>query len=180
MSGRMAATVKVCDFPRSFSFIWLIVPCASLTVGSAVGSIGDLFAKVKAIDAKHGKFDFVLCTGDFFGVNSTDENHVQDDAKKLLAGDLEGETTAYSHKRAQLIPCKAPIECYIMQGEHPLPENVVEKFAKTGGELCKNVFLLSEYSNIRPCTQPFSHCNRQVRDYHYCKRTPHCMPRGDI
>lgn len=38
---------------------------------------------------------------------------------------------------------KAPIECYIMQGEYPLPESVVEKFAKTGGELCKNVFLLS-------------------------------------
>jgi hypothetical protein len=35
-----------------------------------------------------------------------------------------------------------------MQGEHPLPGNVVEKFAKTGGELCKNVFLLSEYCNI--------------------------------
>jgi len=38
----------------------------------------------------------------------------------------------------------APIECYIMQGEHPLPQSVVEKFAKTGGELCKNVFLLSK------------------------------------
>lgn len=90
-----------------------------LTVGSALGAISDLFVKIKAINAKHGKFDFVLCIGDFFGPD--------DDTVKLLAGDLE-----------------APIECYIMQGEHPLPENVVEKFAKTGGELCKNVFLLSK------------------------------------
>jgi hypothetical protein len=37
-----------------------------------------------------------------------------------------------------------------MQGDHPLPENVIEKFAKTRGELCKNVFLLSEYHNIAP------------------------------
>jgi hypothetical protein len=34
-----------------------------------------------------------------------------------------------------------------MQGDQPLPGNVVEKFAKTGGELCKNVFLMSAYAN---------------------------------
>ena len=32
-----------------------------------------------------------------------------------------------------------------MQGECPLPTVVVEKFAKTGGELCKNVFLMSTF-----------------------------------
>ena len=31
-----------------------------------------------------------------------------------------------------------------MQGGYPLPETVVAKVAKTGGEICKNVFLLSE------------------------------------
>ena len=39
----------------------------------------------------------------------------------------------------------APIECFIMQGEHALPPPVIEKFAKTGGQLSKNVFLLREY-----------------------------------
>ncbi len=39
----------------------------------------------------------------------------------------------------------APIECYIMQGEIPLPEIVVQRFAKTGGELCRGLFLLSKY-----------------------------------
>ena len=38
-----------------------------LTVGPAVGAIRELFTKVKAIDAKHGKFDLVICVGDFFG-----------------------------------------------------------------------------------------------------------------
>ena len=38
----------------------------------------------------------------------------------------------------------APVECYIMQGEYPLPAPVIDKFAKTGGALSKNVFLLRE------------------------------------
>lgn len=36
------------------------------------------------------------------------------------------------------------MRCYIMQGNQPLPERIIQKFAKTGGELCKDVFLLSE------------------------------------
>ncbi|KAF9566308.1 nuclear protein [Agrocybe pediades] len=100
-----------------------------LTVGSAVGSIRDLFAKVKAVDAKHGKFDIVLCTGDFFGPPSEKEKDEDEESElnMLLEGKLE-----------------APIECYIMQGEYPLPPKVVDKFAKTGGELCKNVFLMTK------------------------------------
>ncbi|KAF5380851.1 hypothetical protein D9615_004106 [Tricholomella constricta] len=96
-----------------------------LAVGSAAGSISDLFAKVKTIDAKHGKFDLVLCTGDFFGPVKDSEE--ENDTSKLLSGELE-----------------VPIDCYIMQGEYPLPEKVIERFAKTGGELCKKVFLLSK------------------------------------
>lgn len=39
----------------------------------------------------------------------------------------------------------APLECFIMQGEHALPLPVIEKFSKTGGQLAKNVFLLRGY-----------------------------------
>ncbi|KAJ3569956.1 hypothetical protein NP233_g4719 [Leucocoprinus birnbaumii] len=86
-----------------------------LTVGSAVGSISALLAKIKAIDAKHGKFDLALCIGDFFGPSKedTEEEDGDDDISLLLDGKLEG----------------AP---------------VISKFAKTGGELCKNVFLLGK------------------------------------
>ncbi|KAG6898272.1 hypothetical protein C0992_000717 [Termitomyces sp. T32_za158] len=101
-------------------------PLKILAVGSAAGSIKDLFAKIKVIDAKHGKFDLVLCTGDFFGPQD-DVSNLEDETSQLLAGELE-----------------APIDCYIMQGDHPLPEKVVEKFAKDGGELCERVFLLSK------------------------------------
>lgn len=97
---------------------------ARLTVGAVVGSIRDLFAKIAAIDAKHGKFDFVLCVGDLFG--SLEDSDAQDEINQLLDGKIV-----------------APAECYVMQGENPLPDSVIQRFAKTGGELCKNVFLMS-------------------------------------
>jgi hypothetical protein len=64
------------------------VNATRLAVGSAAGSIRELFAKIKAIDAKHGKFDIVLCTGDFFGPTSSDDE--KSDLPHLLAGQLEG------------------------------------------------------------------------------------------
>ncbi|KAF9227729.1 hypothetical protein BS17DRAFT_764139 [Gyrodon lividus] len=99
-----------------------------LTVGSAVGSIRDLFAKIRAIDAKHG---------DFFGPlqehSAGKDDH--NEALQLLGGTIPGMT---------LHTFAAPLKCYIMQGENPLPESVIEKYAKTGGELCKDIFLLNK------------------------------------
>jgi hypothetical protein len=39
-----------------------------------------------------------------------------------------------------------------MQGDNPLPDSVIEKYTKTSGELCKDVFLLSELSIL--CRSP--------------------------
>jgi hypothetical protein len=61
-----------------------------LTVGSALGSIRELFAKVSAIDKKHGKFDLLLCVGDFFGPPTEDSGTSDGDASQLLDGLLEG------------------------------------------------------------------------------------------
>ncbi len=46
-----------------------------------------------------------------------------------------------------------------MQGEHPMPEIVIEQFSKTNGELCDNVFLLSGPNVIpfTPCTEILIH-----------------------
>ncbi len=111
-----------------------------MAVGSAVGAFTELFAKVKAIDAKHGKFDLVLCVGDFFGPD-TEEGELS----QLLNDEIEGAFQhlllvhyAYSHS-------PVPIPCYVMQGEHPVPQAAIEKFAKSGSEIGKNVFLMSEF-----------------------------------
>ncbi|KAH9966399.1 CwfJ C-terminus 1-domain-containing protein-like protein [Russula dissimulans] len=96
-----------------------------LVTGSAMGSISPLFDKILAIQNKHGPFQLALCIGDFFGPVSGGNN--SDEVGRLLEGELH-----------------VPIPCYVMQGEHPLPERVIEQFSKTNGELCKNVFLLSK------------------------------------
>jgi len=95
-----------------------------LVVGSAMGSIATLFDKMSAIHEKHGPFNLALCAGDFFGPPGVDDRGI---AEKLLGGQL-----------------RAPLPCYIMQGEHPIPEIVIERFSKTNGELCENVFLLGK------------------------------------
>ncbi|KAF8469918.1 CwfJ C-terminus 1-domain-containing protein-like protein [Gautieria morchelliformis] len=96
-----------------------------LAVGSALGSFKSLFSKVKAIDLKHGKFEIVLATGDFFGPSS--DGSVEDELNELLQDKLE-----------------VPIQVYIMQGKHPLPQAVIDKVKESGGQLCTNVFLLNK------------------------------------
>ncbi|KAJ8521668.1 hypothetical protein ONZ45_g1663 [Pleurotus djamor] len=63
-------------------------PTKILTVGSAVGSIRDLFTKVKGINTKHGPFDFVLCLGDFFGPPS--DGTTPEQISELIDGHIEG------------------------------------------------------------------------------------------
>ncbi|EPQ57901.1 hypothetical protein GLOTRDRAFT_36948, partial [Gloeophyllum trabeum ATCC 11539] len=89
-----------------------------LTVGPANGAIGELFAKIKSINDKHGPFDLAICTGDFFGPPRPKE---------------------------QAADWKSPLECLVMQGEHALPERVIEKVQKSGGTVTKNVFILQKY-----------------------------------
>lgn len=74
------------------------LPLSSLTVGSAVGSIKELFAKIQAIDAKHGKFDFAICVGDFFGApkDATQDYTEDHELIQLLEGRLEGRAASVS------------------------------------------------------------------------------------
>jgi hypothetical protein len=149
----------------------LIIDFYRLTVGSAIGSIRDLFVKIKAIDDKHGKFDLVLCTGDFFGPPKAPDVAVneEDELLQLLRGELEG-SSGYLVLFVVTHFSPAPIECYIMQGEYPLPEPVIEKFAKTGGQLCKSVFLLSEPEEYVVCLVDLC-VFRQVWHHYDCPRT---------
>ena len=61
----------------------------SLTVGPAVGSIRELFTKVKSINSKHGQFELVLCVGDFFGPSGT-RGQESPDISSLLNGEING------------------------------------------------------------------------------------------
>lgn len=70
---------------------------------------------MKALDAKHGKFDLVLCVGDFFGPpKDEDEPYTEDDeVVQLLEGKLEGRVRSvfparlsYSQKGARCSPSR--------------------------------------------------------------------------
>jgi hypothetical protein len=54
-----------------------------LATGSVSGVFSEFFDKLRSIDAKHGKFDFVLCVGDFFGTAKDEE------IRRLLDGEIE-------------------------------------------------------------------------------------------
>jgi hypothetical protein len=54
-----------------------------LATGPVSGLFSEFFDKLRSIDAKHGKFDFVLCVGDFFGAAKDEE------IRRLLDGELE-------------------------------------------------------------------------------------------
>jgi hypothetical protein len=69
----------------------------SLTIGPVVGAIRDAFAKVKAIDAKHGKFDLVLAVGDFFGPIQ-DGKEPSEEIQDLMDGKMEGEYSFHQLK----------------------------------------------------------------------------------
>ncbi|KAH0830728.1 hypothetical protein J3R83DRAFT_2206 [Lanmaoa asiatica] len=74
-------------------------PVKILTVGSAFGSISNLFSKIRTIDAKHGKFDCVLCLGDFFGPlqEHSSASETQTQIVELLNGTLQGMIHACLH-----------------------------------------------------------------------------------
>ena len=82
----------------------------------------------------------VLATGDFFGPSSDDFN--EDELKELLENKLEGCYTIIL-KYILAKTTTVPIQVYIMQGEHPLPQAVIDKVKESGGQLCNNIFLLS-------------------------------------
>jgi hypothetical protein len=62
----------------------------SIVVGAALGNVSSLFEKVKALDAKYGKFEFAICVGDFFGPTSGENDAEIED---LLAGRTTGSSS---------------------------------------------------------------------------------------
>jgi hypothetical protein len=63
----------------------------SLTIGSVLGAYSSLVAKVNAIDGKHGKFETVICVGDFFAVPGSEDTELN----ALLAGEIKSTETPF-------------------------------------------------------------------------------------
>ncbi|KAF9144130.1 hypothetical protein BGX30_013668 [Mortierella sp. GBA39] len=97
-----------------------------LVVGSANGDLRNLCAKVGTMQAKHGPFDILFCTGNFFSQETPIE--VIDE---LLENKLE-----------------FPITTYFMHGDNGVP-GIIERTAKRkNGEICNNLFYLGKHGTM--------------------------------
>lgn len=150
---------------------------ARLTVGSAAGAIRELFTKVQAIDAKHGKFDLVLCTGDFFGPpkGEGEEYTDEDDVMQLLNGALDGEypslcsvcvdlTQAIQHPW-NASSCKVNMHC----------RNQSLRSSQKQEDSCQRTcsYSVGAYRDVRCSSDRIA---RQVRSNDNSARVTRCMP----
>ncbi|KAG0371220.1 GPI inositol deacylase [Mortierella sp. AD032] len=97
-----------------------------LVVGSANGDLRNLCAKVGTMQAKHGPFNILFCTGNFFAQETPIE--VIDE---LLEDKLD-----------------FPITTYFMHGDNGVP-GIIERTAKRkNGEVCNNLFYLGKHGTM--------------------------------
>ncbi|KAG0214875.1 GPI inositol deacylase [Mortierella sp. NVP41] len=97
-----------------------------LVVGSANGDLRNLCSKVGTMQAKHGPFDVLFCTGNFFAPETPIE--VIDD---LMENKLD-----------------FPITTYFMHGDNGVP-GIIERTAKRkNGEICNNLFYLGKHGTM--------------------------------
>ncbi|KAF9978326.1 hypothetical protein BGZ73_002917 [Actinomortierella ambigua] len=95
----------------------------SLAVGSANGDLATLVSKVTTIHSKHGPFDMLFCTGNFFGAETSNEL-----VTDLLAGKFD-----------------FPMTTYFIHGSSGVPERVAQRALSSGGEVCPNLFYLGSH-----------------------------------
>ena len=118
----------------------------------------------------------VLATGDFFGPSS--DGSSDEELTELLADKLEG----WGIIVCAFIAAKTtsvPIQVYAMQGEHPLPQVVIEKAQASGGQLCTNVYLLSALNF--DCGRPKTHVrDRQIWDIVDCTWVEDSLSRRNL
>ncbi|KAG0319317.1 hypothetical protein BGZ99_005160 [Dissophora globulifera] len=94
-----------------------------LVVGSANGDLRNLCSKVGTIHAKHGPFDILFCTGNFFAKETPIET-IDD----LLENKLE-----------------FPMTTYFVHGDNGVPGIIERTALRKQGEVCNNLFYLGTH-----------------------------------
>ncbi|CAO3652568.1 unnamed protein product [Cunninghamella blakesleeana] len=93
-----------------------------LVTGLVEGNYVTFFEKIASLNDKHGPFDVLLCTGNFFSKETTDS-----DISDLLLGKV-----------------KVPLTTYFMDGEIQLPNTVQERVDNYEGEVSENLYYLGK------------------------------------
>ncbi|KAI8362293.1 CwfJ C-terminus 1-domain-containing protein-like protein [Mortierella sp. GBAus27b] len=95
----------------------------ALVVGSANGDLHTLCSKVKSMNDKHGPFDILFCTGNFFATETPMET-IDD----LLENKLD-----------------FPITTYFIGGDNGVPAIIERTALRKNGEICNNLFYLGTH-----------------------------------
>ncbi|KAF9178646.1 hypothetical protein BGZ51_000575 [Haplosporangium sp. Z 767] len=98
-----------------------------LVVGSANGDLRNLCSKVGTINNKHGPFDILICTGNFFAKETPMET-IDD----ILEDKLD-----------------FPITTYFMHGDHGVPGIIERTALRKQGEVCNNLFYLGSHGVMK-------------------------------
>lgn len=72
-------------YSRRMGAVYSSLSFISLVTGSTNGKFKDLFTKAKQIHEKYGPFDVHLCTGNFFGPDTSEE-----DIQELISDKIDG------------------------------------------------------------------------------------------
>ncbi|KAK3814259.1 MAG: CwfJ C-terminus 1-domain-containing protein-like protein [Benniella sp.] len=94
-----------------------------LVVGSANGDLHNLCSKVKSMNDKHGPFDILFCTGNFFA-RETPMDTIDD----LLENKLD-----------------FPMTTYFIGGDNGVPGIIERTALRKNGEICNNLFYLGTH-----------------------------------
>ncbi|KAF9202808.1 hypothetical protein BGZ59_001971 [Podila verticillata] len=95
----------------------------ALVVGSANGDLRNMCSKVATINSKHGPFDILFCTGNFF-----DKETSQELIDEILENKLD-----------------FPITTYFIHGDNGVPGIIERRALRNHGEVCNNLFYLGSH-----------------------------------
>ncbi|KAG0367058.1 hypothetical protein BGZ54_004483 [Gamsiella multidivaricata] len=104
-------------------FVGAMIPLNALVVGSANGDLRNLCSKVGTINSKHGPFDIMFCSGNFFAKETPIET-IDD----LLENKLD-----------------FPMTTYFIHGDNGVPGIIERTALRKQGEICNNLFYLGTH-----------------------------------
>ncbi|KAI8811766.1 CwfJ C-terminus 1-domain-containing protein-like protein [Cladochytrium replicatum] len=122
------------------------MPTKILVTGAVRGNYKAFFAKITSIHAKHGPFELLLCTGDFFDPSwAATLSDVAGDGIAAMVGASGFE--AFDDLIAGKI--SVPIPTYVLDGGNPIPFAIASVIDRKEGDLCENLVYLGTHGALK-------------------------------
>ncbi|KAI8811307.1 CwfJ C-terminus 1-domain-containing protein-like protein [Cladochytrium replicatum] len=117
-----------------------------LVTGAVRGNYKAFFSKVASIHAKHGPFELLLCTGDFFDPSwaATLSDSAADGVASIVgASGFEAFDDLIAGK------ISVPVPAYVLDGGNPIPFAIASVIDRKEGDLCENLVYLGNHGALK-------------------------------